>query len=104
MTAWVHKLIGSNNRILAEVQKWPDGILETCEALDRGHPGWSVWWRHECKVPGLEHPAGFVAQSLRNEDVIVCGETVEELAAAIAVAPASVEWWMRGKCCSRRWR
>jgi hypothetical protein len=104
MSEWNHQLLGANRRILAESQHWPPGVLEACVRLDSDHPGWSVWWRHECTLPGLEHPAGFVAQSLRHEDVVVCGGTVEELGAAITGAPDAVEWWMRGKCCSRRWR
>lgn len=104
MTEWNHELLGSNRRLLAERQGWPAGALEACEGLDRKHSGWSVWWRAECTVPGLEHPAGYVADRLDAGNVIVCGATVEELEDAMLAAPVTQDHWRRrDRCCARRW-
>lgn len=96
------RLIWNNRRIIA--RDWPPGVLSTCEWLDMQYPGWSVWWHAECTVPGLKHPAGYVADRLGDGSVVVCGESVPELEAAIAGAPEEVhEWWKRDKCCARQW-
>lgn len=94
-----------NRRLMAERRGWPGGVLDTCERLDREHPGWSVWWQMESTVPGFEHPAGFLADWLADDSVVVCAETEAGIVAAMQAAPARVtEPGMRERCCARRWR
>ena len=55
-------LVHQSRRVLAERLSWPARALDACECLQREHPGWEVWWRHEnSSVKGFEHKAGLYA-------------------------------------------
>lgn len=98
------EMLARNRRLMAERRGWPAGALEVCERLDREHPGWSVWWRFATTEPGIEHPAGYVADRLDATSVVVCATTVPELVAAMMAAPAvEHDWRRRDRCCARRW-
>lgn len=51
----------NNQRILAEAQRWPEGVLQACADLEDRHPGWHVSWMNANTTPGWERPAGFYA-------------------------------------------
>lgn len=87
--------LARRNRMIISVRTgWPDDALETCERLDREHPGWSVWWRRA----GDRHSSPVFTAA--RGDVAVCAETPEGLVERMEAAPQRAAlWWQRNRCC-----
>jgi hypothetical protein len=54
-------LFRHNRAVDAKRTSWPAGVLETCERLEREHPGWVVTWLPANCIPGWKRPAVFRA-------------------------------------------
>jgi hypothetical protein len=50
-----------NRRVLAERLNWPEGMLETCEQLDREHPGWRTSWYPEDACFSATHTVRYLS-------------------------------------------
>lgn len=88
-----------NRRVIAERLRWPAGVLEICERLDRLHPPWHVdWedanlgpsrWAHSARYSATRYDVSIEdGDPMRTGDGIrrhptVHGETVDQLRAAI---------------------
>jgi hypothetical protein len=87
----LRQIIVRDRRQLAHHLGWPPGALDTCERVERDHPGWTVSWLPPNDVPGHERPACYWA---RREwpayEAHAGGEA--ELVKAIADAPAGSMW------------
>lgn len=85
-----------NRQVLAERLGWPDGELETCEQLERDHPGWTFSWRPANTRRGFECADGFHAQLLGRtawsgwswEAVRIFAATAEEMRERLAAMVA----------------
>ncbi len=51
-----------NRRIIADRMCWPAGAVETCEEIERKHPGWYPNWHAPNLYKGFEAPAGYYAR------------------------------------------
>lgn len=54
-------LADRNRRVMAKRLRWPAGAVETCERLERKHPGWCVSWMAAWPVKGFQRRGGFYA-------------------------------------------
>ena len=87
-------LTARDRRLLADRLHWPDGVLEACEAVEAGHPGWHATWN-----PGggtcQWARAGYYAlpDNRRHDDPPAYGATPEQLREAIDDHPAQYRRW-----------